>query len=322
MSDYAILFDSSRCSACKGCQVACKCWNGLPSPLGRDVNAFTGSYQAPLDLNGDTRLIVTFNEEAGGANSVKWSFGRRSCMHCANPACVQVCPAGALYVDEETGLTGVKEDKCVGCQYCASACPFDVPRYHGPKTIINKCTGCLDRISQGRTPACVNTCSPGALVYGEREELLAIAHERVDLLLSKGYEDACIYGEHELEGLGVITVAKYGLSSQGLPENPQVSDLIGLMNLIKPLTGLGMAALVGGLGLSFLTGLGYKRHEMHYDEVSHDIVDMDTGEVVRHIEDDDDPARPVRTAAGAGAKTEDASAEAAEVAPSGEEGKE
>lgn len=286
MSDYAILFDSSRCSACKGCQVACKCWNNLPSPLGKNANEFTGSYQSPMDLNGDTRLIVTFDEKPGGQTGVQWAFGRRSCMHCENPACVQVCPSGALHVDEKTGLVAVNEEACVGCQYCSSACPFDVPRYHGANSKINKCTGCVDRIEQGKSPACVQTCSPEALKYGEREEMLAIAHERVDYLHAKGFTEAAVYGEDELEGLHVITVAKYGIEAYGLPENPQVSDMVNILGLMKPLTGVGVAALAAGLGLSFLTGIGYKRDTLRYDEKARDVIDVDTGEVVKHIDEE------------------------------------
>lgn len=287
MSDYAILFDSSRCSACKGCQVACKCWNGLPSPMEKNVQSFTGSYQSPLDLNGSTRLIVTFDERVGGEKGVKWAFGRRSCMHCENPACVSVCPSSALRVDEETGFVTVNEEDCIGCKYCSSACPFDVPRHYGANSKINKCTGCVDRIEQGRDPACVQTCSPGALKFGDRDEMIAIAHERVALMHAKGYTDAVVYGENELEGLHVITVAKFGLEPYGLPENPRVSDIVGLLSLMKPLTAVGVGAVIAGLGISFLTGVGYKRHEMRYDEVAHDVIDVDTGEVIKHIDDEE-----------------------------------
>lgn len=286
MSDKAILFDSSRCSACKGCQVACKCWNGLPSPMEKNALGFTGSYQSPMDLNGDTRILISFNEENGGQTGVQWAFGRRSCMHCYNPACASVCPSGALYVDEDTGFVTVNDEVCVGCQYCGSACPFDVPRYYGPNSKINKCDGCVDRIEQGRKPACVHSCSPGALQFGDRDEMLAIAHQRVEYLKGKGYEEAVIYGEDQLEGLHLITVSKFGLEASGLPEDPKVSDMVPLLGLMKPITGIGAAAIVAGLGISFLTGIGYKRKEVRYDENTHDIVDVETGEVVRHIDEE------------------------------------
>ena len=89
--------------------------------------------------------------------------------------------------DEATGFVSVDESKCIGCRYCSTACPFDVPQYHGDTSKINKCTGCLDRVEQGLAPACVTTCQPQALMFGDREEMLSIARERVDYLHGKGY---------------------------------------------------------------------------------------------------------------------------------------
>ena len=286
MAESAILFDSSRCSACKGCQVACKCWNLLPSPMEKDVLGFTGSYQSPLDLNGDTRLLISFHEEKGGKNGVEWAFGRRSCMHCIDPACVSVCPTGTLSVDEASGFVVVHEENCIGCKYCSAACPFSVPHYHGSKSKVNKCTACIDRIEQGLTPACVKTCPPKALRFGDRNEMIALAEAKVAMLKTKGYDKAAVYGVNELSGLHVITVAKYGPEAYGLPIDPKVSSVVGMLAFMKPLAGIGAAAIVAGLGLSFLTGLGYKRHEMHYDEKTHEIIDMETGEVVRHLDDE------------------------------------
>lgn len=278
----AILFDSSRCSGCKGCQVACKCWNGLPSPMGKNANKFTGSYQSPADLNGDTRLIVTFDEKEGGPNGIEWAFGRKSCMHCIDPACANICPAGALYVDEATGLVSVNEENCIGCQYCSSVCPFDVPRYHGAMTKVNKCTGCIDRVAQGRVPACVQTCPPEALKFGERDEMIAFAKERVAYLHKKGFDKAALYGVDEMNGLGVIMVMKYDRDAYGLPENPEISPMASIVDIMKPLTAVGMGALVLGLGFTFLSGMGYKRPTMKYDIENNNVIDADTGEIIKH----------------------------------------
>lgn len=153
MTEKAVYFDSSKCTACKGCQIACKMWNNLPSPLGTNEAKWSGTHQNPVDLNGDTRLIITFNELEGDSKikPVKWAFGRRACQHCTDAPCASVCPGGALVRNEETGFVEVYQDKCVGCQYCHSACPFDVPRYESngllDKTVIDKCTGCADRVA-------------------------------------------------------------------------------------------------------------------------------------------------------------------------------
>ena len=86
--EVAILFDSSHCTGCKGCQVACKQWNMLPSPMGLNENKFTGSYQSPMDLNGNTRLIMTFDEKESGNKfqPLNFAIGRRSCYHCTDAA--------------------------------------------------------------------------------------------------------------------------------------------------------------------------------------------------------------------------------------------
>lgn len=282
MSDKAILYDSSRCSACRGCQVTCKAWNNLPSPTHKDGLAFTGSYQSPLNLNGDTRLLISFSEEEGGSKGVMWAFGRRSCQHCTDAACATVCPTGAIHIHTETGLVTVDDSLCIGCRYCSTACPYDVPRYYGPESKINKCTGCIDRIEQGRTPACVTTCQPGALKFGDREEMLAIAQERVRLLRTKGYENASVYGETEMGGLHVIQVLKYGTTAHGQVENPQVNPLVQLTELWRPLAGLAAGATVLGLGVSLLSGRGYHRDTLRYDEKTGDTIDVDTSEIVAH----------------------------------------
>ena len=97
--EVAILFDASHCTGCKGCQVACKQWNGLPAPTGLNSVPFTGSYQSPADLNGDTRLIMTFAEHESGNKfqPLNFAIGRRSCFHCTDAACVEICSSGALY---------------------------------------------------------------------------------------------------------------------------------------------------------------------------------------------------------------------------------
>ncbi len=284
MAEMAILYDSSLCTACKGCQVACKCWNDLPSPTELNANEFTGTYQNPPDLNGDTRLIMEFAEyEGSGIKPVDWAFSRRSCQHCTDAPCARVCPPGALKRNEETGFVEVYPEKCISCHYCSTACPFDVPRYYGGNGgIINKCTGCPDRIEQGLAPACVSTCQPEALKFGPRSEMVAEAYRRVAVLRERGYADACVYGESEMGGLHVISVLKYGLAKHGAVENPQVPIAVPLTEIARPLAAVGVGAVVLGMGWSFINGIGYKRDELRYDEKAGDTIDVETGEVVSH----------------------------------------
>lgn len=188
--EVAMLFDSSHCTGCRGCQVACKQWNVLPASLELNANEknFNGTYQGPLDLNGDTRLIMTFDEKPSGDkfHPVNWSIGRRSCYHCTDAGCVKACSSGALSKDER-GVVKLDTDKCNGCTFCQAACPFDVPRFRPMDGRIDKCTLCIDRLDNGGIPACVKTCQPEALRFGPREEMLKKAHERVEFLKKKGF---------------------------------------------------------------------------------------------------------------------------------------
>lgn len=289
MTEMAILFDSSRCTGCRGCQVACKCWNDLPSePTAEnpyDSVNWDGKFTHPADLNSCTRLIMTFEdfEDEKSQKRVGWAFGRRACQHCTNAGCVNMCPAGALYKDEETGMVTYDQDKCIGCQNCSAACPYDVPRYEdrGGKTVINKCSGCVDRIAQGMMPACVTTCQPGALRFGTREEMIALANERLQLLRDRGYEDACIYGENEMEGLHVIQVLKHGTKPHGAVEDPQIPPAAFLSGIMKPVTAVGAGATVLGLAAMFGLAAGYKRDTLVYNDGNGDTISLETGEVTK-----------------------------------------
>lgn len=290
MSEKAILFDTSRCTGCHGCQVACKCWNSLPSPTGLNENTFSGTHQNPPDLNGTTRLIMTYSESEGtvGTKTVQWAFGRRACQHCTDAPCASICPAGAIYIDEATGMVTTDDSKCVACQYCSTACPYDVPRYDGVQGKINKCTGCVDRIEQGMAPACVTTCQPEALEFGDRDEMLAKAKERLAMLKDRGYENAVIYGAEEMGGLHVIQVLKYGVEAHGQVENPTVSPVTTLTNIMKPVTGVVTGVTVLGLAAMFALGAGYKRDKLIYNPETEDTISVDTGEVVKHGDGQDE----------------------------------
>lgn len=265
--EVAILFDSSHCTGCKACQVACKQWNMLPSKLGLNENEFTGSYQSPADLNGNTRLIMTFDEKESGNKfqPINFAVGRRSCFHCTDAACVDICSSGALY-KKENGVVAFDSAKCNGCTYCESACPFDVPRFRPTDNTIDKCTLCMDRLEEGGIPACVKTCQPEALSFGPRDEQIRKGLERVEWLKAKGYDKAELYGVNEMGGLHVLQVCQFGHEAYGLPTNPTKDSKIGLMKTIKTATGLGTAAVVGALAVSFAAATGYRRKQVTIEE--------------------------------------------------------
>jgi formate dehydrogenase beta subunit len=256
MAENAILYDSSKCSACKGCQVQCKQWNMLPSSLSKNTNEFTGTYQSMSALNGDTRILMTFAEKATD-KGVEWAFMRKACYHCTDPACLPVCPVGAIS-KLDNGTVKLDSTKCIGCKYCTAACPFEVPKYRESFGVSNKCTMCDDRVDQGRQPACVKTCPAHALFFGSRDEMLAAGRARIEVLKKEGFTKAELYGVTEMGGMHVLSVAKYGYEAHGLVRDPKIPDMVSLFGVMKPVVALGAAALAGGLVVSFLTGLGYK----------------------------------------------------------------
>ncbi len=263
MADKAILYDVTKCTACRGCQAACKQWNEndefIPTVENGGKAANHGSYENPPDLSPQTWLKMRFTE-VEHSGKVDWLFTRQACMHCTDAACVKVCPNGTLY-HHELGFVAYNKDTCTGCGYCVDACPFDVPRLSGNRIIgiakMDKCSFCttpgLDRITQGWEPACVKTCPPKALAYGDRDKLLSLGQERVSALKAKGYSNAYLYGDKELKGLHVMYVLADSPKLYGLPTNPQISAAtIAWQDVIQPLGwALGGLTIVG-LGLNYL----------------------------------------------------------------------
>ncbi len=251
----AILYDASKCTACRGCQVACKGWNELPA----EITTNRGTLENPPDLSPKTWLKMEFREYVKDSK-IEWLFTRRACMHCSDAGCVTVCPTGALYKNED-GFVSYDKSLCSGCGYCEEACPFSVPRSTRNvltgKAIMDKCTACtsvgLNRLDAGLEPACVNTCPTGALTYGDRDALVADGRQRVAALQASGFSNAYFYGDTELGGLHVLYVLSDTPEAFGLPEDPKVSGLVSAwQDVIQPLGwGLGGVAIVG-LGLNYI----------------------------------------------------------------------
>jgi len=253
-NEMAILVDESKCTACRACQVACKAWN--QNSAVRTVNH--GSYENPMSLGSDTWMRILFKEEYRDGR-MSWFFTKHQCMHCTEAACVDVCPPNATMHEEiklpdGSAITRVvtDPDKCIGCNYCRVACPFDVPGYDQKEKGIKRCTLCVDRISNGVAgfdkPACVKVCAPNALVFGNREELLGQGEARVAELQKAGYADARLYGKSELGGLRYMYVLAGKPSEYKLPADPSVPVGVTLYKTFtKPYGAVALAGLAAAL---------------------------------------------------------------------------
>ncbi|MDR3439065.1 DMSO/selenate family reductase complex B subunit [Telmatospirillum sp.] len=160
MTQLGFFVDSSKCSGCKTCQVACK-------------------DNKDLDLGLRFRRVY----EYGGGNWVSdggaWHqetftyYLSIACNHCDDPVCVSGCPTGAMHKRPEDGLVVVNGDICVGCRYCEMRCSYGAPQFDPTAKIMRKCDGCLSRLERGLRPICVDSCPQRALDFGPIEELRA-----------------------------------------------------------------------------------------------------------------------------------------------------
>ena len=168
--------DLTKCTACRGCQVACKQWKKLPA----EKTYNWGSHQNPKDLSGNTIRLVRFNEvEVNG--KLEWLFFPEQCRHCVDAPCADAGEdvPGSVIHDQETGaviyteLTKKVKDK----EAFAASCPYNIPRINEETGVVMKCDMCYDRVAAGKKPACVTSCPTGTMNFGERDDMLALAEE-------------------------------------------------------------------------------------------------------------------------------------------------
>ncbi|MCL1148275.1 4Fe-4S dicluster domain-containing protein [Shewanella sp. 10N.261.52.F9] len=145
---YALVHDETKCIGCDACSIAC-----------REVN------QVP---EGVSRLEIEREGPFGEYPDQYFRFTRKSCQQCDDTPCVKVCPTGAAYKDPKTGIVSVDEWKCVGCQYCIAACPYQIRFIHPVTKAADKCDFCKEtRLKEGKLPACVDACPTKALTFGD-----------------------------------------------------------------------------------------------------------------------------------------------------------
>ena len=154
MTQYAILTDLNKCVGCLACSISCKVVNNVP----------VGNY-----WNKVLRVGPNPRQEGGQWPDVYTYFLTVQCQHCKDPECVKVCPTQASHIAAD-GTVQIDKSKCIGCQFCAMACPYNVRYLNEEERVVEKCTLCEQKISQGELPQCVSQCGGRARFFGDLEK--------------------------------------------------------------------------------------------------------------------------------------------------------
>jgi len=194
----ALLYDATICIGCKQCERGCAEENKL----------HYDDAIAAEDRQSEHKFTVVLGKDD--------KFMRRLCMNCEDPACASACPVGALR-KTAAGPVIYEENRCMGCRYCMLACPFSVPKYEWDKLLprVRKCTMCPDRVQAGRPTACAEICPTGATKFGERDDLIAEAQQRIRDNPGKYVNH--IYGLSEVGGTSVLLLSSVPFEQFGYP---------------------------------------------------------------------------------------------------------
>src|SRR5947207_4439836 len=200
--DVCKLIDTTTCIGCKACEVACLEWNGYEF---RETT-FDNTYQTMPDTAWNYWNLIRFNEHERADGTLEWLMRKDQCMHCAEPGCLEACPADGAIVQYANGIVDFNQEHCIGCQYCVTGCPFNIPKFNPSTKKVFKCTLCSDRVGAGLEPACIKSCPTGCLHFGSKEDMTDLAKKRATQLQANGFADAGVYDPQGVGGTHVIYV--------------------------------------------------------------------------------------------------------------------
>jgi formate dehydrogenase iron-sulfur subunit len=258
------LIDTSSCIGCKACEVACQEWNDLPP----EATSQSGSYQTLPDTTARFWNLIRFSEHES-PRGFHWLMRKDQCMHCTEPGCLIACPAPGAIVQYANGIVDFQQDQCIGCGYCITGCPFNVPKFAAETRRVYKCTLCVDRVAEGLQPACVKACPTSCLQFGTKDAMLQVAATRVEQLKGTGFADAAVYDPPGVGGTGVVTVLAFGDRPElyGLPRDPVVPAAVRVWK--GALKWTGNLAILGGMVVAAIHYVRYgRKHDVDRDGVA------------------------------------------------------
>ncbi|MCQ0971404.1 formate dehydrogenase subunit beta [Paracoccus sp. TK19116] len=277
LEKVAKLIDISKCIGCKACQSACVEWNDTHPEVGENV----GSYENPHDLTAEMFTLMRFEEWVNPDTSdLEWLIRKDGCMHCEDPGCLKACPAPGAIVQYSNGIVDFVHENCIGCGYCVTGCPFDIPRISKVDHKSYKCTLCSDRVAVGQGPACAKACPTQAIVFGTKADMIEHAHTRIEDLNARGYDNAGIYDPAGVGGTHVIYVLPHAEKPSiysGLPDDPRISPLVEGWKGVTKTAGMAVMgiAAAGALLAGFFTR--GSRVDDHDEQEAERLVEDDLG---------------------------------------------
>src|SRR5258707_1307417 len=135
--------------------------------------------------------------------TLMWLMRKNQCMHCAEPGCLAACPSDGAIVQYTNGIVDFQQANCIGCGYCITGCPFDIPKMNPKTNRVFKCTLCTDRVSEGLEPACIKACPTGCLHFGSKDDMLDLAGKLAKQLRDhSNFPHAAVYNPPAVGGTG------------------------------------------------------------------------------------------------------------------------
>jgi formate dehydrogenase iron-sulfur subunit len=241
MADKSFFIDTTKCTACRGCQIACKQWNKLPATETHNW----GSFQNPPDLSFETFKLVRFTEVVSGGK-LRWYFFPDQCRHCMIPPCKDTAEGyvqGAIIKDDATGAV-IYTEKTRQLDFSAfeavrQSCPYNIPRLDGATGLVAKCTMCIDRVGNGLLPACVKACPTGTMNFGDRSAMVELANKRLAELKKEGYKKAQLLDADSVRVIFLVVDDPLVYHKFAVAQNDAgISRKLALRKLFRPAAGL------------------------------------------------------------------------------------
>ncbi|PLJ78668.1 4Fe-4S dicluster domain-containing protein [Infirmifilum sp. SLHALR2] len=269
---YGVVVNLDKCIGCRACEIACQAWNGRKAV----ETTFSTVFANPPDLTADAWKVVFYYESESQKTlnipegsftfqQVTWTPLPFQCMHCYDPPCARACPVGAIKVTPEDAVV-IRAEECIGCGYCQTACPYNVPR-RGSDGKFYKCTFCVDRIQNGLKPACVEACPTGVFTFTSIKEAVRIAREAKS-------QGKAVYGldlDNYIGGgtrwIYVASKEKASALKEKLPDNPVVATRQA-QEVLKDIAIPGFSA--GAVALAIIGGFAYWRAKRFEQQVANE----------------------------------------------------